>query len=148
MQQTVTEQHSTANRDGAPVRVFVYMSHGVTRFNIEEIKLIRQEDMDDFRDQVQATVNQIDQPNVVISFETVQLICSRLLGIIAALNKQIRARGGRLKLACVNPEIRKVFSITGLDREIKIYDSVTAAEKSFRFQRVIDFFGGPKPASG
>lgn len=124
--------------------MLVYMSHGITQFNIEELALIRQEDMEDFSRQVTQTVDRIDNPNVIINFENVRVICSRLLGEIVLLNKLIRNRGGRLKLACVSENIRKIFNITALDREIKIYPDMNTAVKSYRLMRVLKFFGAPK----
>jgi anti-anti-sigma factor len=144
MQHSTTGQHSTDAGATESVRVLVYMSHGITQFNIEELALIRQEDMEDFSRQVTQTVDRIDNPNVIINFENVRVICSRLLGEIVLLNKLIRNRGGRLKLACVSENIRKIFNITALDREIKIYPDMNTAVKSYRLMRVLKFFGAPK----
>lgn len=120
------------------------MNHGITQFNIEEVKIIRQEEMEDFSRQIADTIDRIDKPMIIISFESVRVICSRLLGEIVALNRKIRERGGKLKLACVSENIRKVFSITALDREIKIYPNMDAAVKSYRRMRWLKFFGAPR----
>jgi len=133
---------------GGSVRVMVYVNKGVTSLAIDELELTRQEDMDDFARQVSETIETLSRPNIVINFGSVRLICSRLLGHIIAINKRIMARGGKLKLAAVNPEIRKVFAITALDRQIKIYDSVEAATRSFRLSRLFELLGGPQPKDG
>ncbi len=64
---------------------------------------------------------------VVIDFRNVQFLSSAVLGVIVGLGILIRDNGGNLALANVAPNLHKVFSITSLDKMIRIYPSTDEA---------------------
>ncbi|MER6982955.1 STAS domain-containing protein [Streptomyces carpinensis] len=49
------------------------------------------------------------------------------LGLLVGIQKRIRARVGDLRLVITNPDIRRIFHITGLHQVFLIYDSPEAA---------------------
>jgi len=137
------QQSAATSNIEAGVKVLVFVERGVTHVAIDEVAITRQEEIDDFAVKMNEAIDGIAKPNLVISFQSVKLICSRLLGVIAALQRKVAAKGGKIKLAAVDENIRKVFNITQLDREIRIYDDVPAAVRSFKRERMWKMLGGP-----
>lgn len=64
---------------------------------------------------------------IVISFERVQLVPSLALGLLLRISQKCTARNQALALAALSPSVRKMFSITKLDRIFRMCDTVDAA---------------------
>lgn len=60
----------------------------------------------------------------------VEFMDSSALGALVVMFKAIRASGGRLCLAGLQPPVRAVLKVTSVDQVIDVYDSVRAAEES------------------
>lgn len=69
--------------------------------------------------------------NVVIDLQEVPMIDSAGLGVLIAILKQVRERGGDLKLAGMRKRVRLVFEITRTQRIFTISESVKEALRSF-----------------
>ncbi len=69
--------------------------------------------------------------NVVIDMRQVMFISSYGVGAMVTILKNIRERGGHLKLAAMRPEVKVPFEITGLMPQFEIHDSVENAIGSF-----------------
>jgi anti-sigma B factor antagonist len=67
---------------------------------------------------------------LVIDLEHVRYIDSTGLGVLIGGLKRVREHGGAVNLVCSNPQIRKIFDITGLVKIFGIFDDVTAARKA------------------
>lgn len=52
---------------------------------------------------------------IVVDLARVSFLDSMALGVLLAALKQLRARGGELRLVVPNPELRRIFEITLLD---------------------------------
>lgn len=74
----------------------------------------------------------IDQAhyNLVINLEKVRYIDSTGLGVLIGGLKRVREHGGSVSLVCTNPQIKKIFDITGLVKIFGIYDSEPNAMKA------------------
>lgn len=70
-------------------------------------------------------------PKLLISFANVDHLSSAALGTLIQINNKVRARGGQLKLANIDPQIYEVFVITRLYRLFQIHETTDAALKSF-----------------
>lgn len=68
--------------------------------------------------------------HLVINLEKVRYIDSTGLGVLIGGLKRVREHGGTVNLVCNNPQIRKIFDITGLVKIFGIYDSEDAALKA------------------
>ena len=53
---------------------------------------------------------------LLLNFSAVDFLSSAALGKLITLDKKIKARGGKLKLSNIRPEIYEVFAITKLNR--------------------------------
>ncbi|MET8088671.1 STAS domain-containing protein [Micromonospora sp. NPDC005220] len=79
------------------------------------------------RDNLQQLIDSGDR-QVVVDLAGVGFIDSSALGMLVVMFKSLSEVGGRLSLAGVQPGVRRVLSITSVDRVIDIYDDVHAAE--------------------
>ncbi|MFG3065264.1 STAS domain-containing protein [Streptomyces sp. NPDC048231] len=66
----------------------------------------------------------------VVDLLGVTFIDSTGLGVLVGILKRIRAHDGELRLVIANPNVRRVFTITGLHQVFAIYDSVETARYS------------------
>jgi anti-sigma B factor antagonist len=65
--------------------------------------------------------------NVVVDLTGATFIDSMTLGVLLGAVKRLRPRGGRLRIVCADPNIRKIFEITLLDRVFALYGTREAA---------------------
>lgn len=65
--------------------------------------------------------------SVIIDLSRVTILPSLALGLLVQISNTCKAREQKLTLVSVQPQIRKVFTITRLDRVFQIADSVEAA---------------------
>jgi anti-sigma B factor antagonist len=68
--------------------------------------------------------------NLVINLEKVRYIDSTGLGVLIGGLKRVREHGGSVSLVCTNPQIRKIFDITGLVKIFGIYEDEAEAQKA------------------
>jgi len=59
----------------------------------------------------------------VVDFDQTGYIDSSGLGVLVSLSKKIREKGGELRLASLNEDLRTLFELTKLDTLFKIADS-------------------------
>src|ERR1700761_1485978 len=64
--------------------------------------------------------------SLLVDLSRTTFIDSTTLGVLMGAVKRLRPAGGELAIACSDPNIRKIFEITLLDRIFNIFD--TAAE--------------------
>ncbi|MHB2018723.1 MAG: STAS domain-containing protein [Candidatus Xenobia bacterium] len=84
---------------------------------------------------VKETINELIEGshyNFVINLEGVRYIDSTGLGVLIGALKKVREHNGRIVLICTNPQIKKIFNITGLIKIFEIYKDEEEALKSFR----------------
>jgi anti-sigma B factor antagonist len=70
---------------------------------------------------------------LVLDLSATTFLDSMALGVMLGAMKRLRARGGRLRLVVVRPEIRRIFEITLLDRAFPLHpdrDAALAAARS------------------
>jgi anti-sigma B factor antagonist len=65
--------------------------------------------------------------HVIVDLTETAFIDSSSLGVLIGAHRRLKARGGRLVVACDDEAIVKTFRITGLDGVFKLVDSVEAA---------------------
>jgi len=68
--------------------------------------------------------------NLIINLEKVRYIDSTGLGVLIGGLKRVREHGGTVNLVCTNPQIKKIFDITGLVKIFGIFDDEDAAMKA------------------
>lgn len=64
---------------------------------------------------------------VVVDMAATTFIDSMTLGVLLGAARRLQQRGGELRIACVDPNIRRIFEITLLDRVFALYPSLDDA---------------------
>lgn len=64
---------------------------------------------------------------VVVDLTATRFIDASTLGLLASAARRLRYDGGELVLVCGDPHIRKILTITLLDRLFTIFDTLTGA---------------------
>lgn len=80
----------------------------------------------EFKERVLARLADGDT-DFVIDFAEADYIDSSGLGVLVSLSKHIRDAGGRLTLAGLNEDLRRLFALTRLDSLFEIAESRAAA---------------------
>lgn len=73
---------------------------------------------------------------IVADFGKVSYIDSTGLGALVAALKAARERDGTIAIVCVNPQIRRIFDITGLVKIFGLFDDVDSARADLRARYV------------
>jgi anti-anti-sigma factor len=61
-------------------------------------------------------------PRVVVDLAETTLLDSRTIGVLLSWADRLRARDGVLCIVAANPDIRRLFTTIGLDREFEFHD--------------------------
>ncbi len=67
--------------------------------------------------------------NLIINLEGVRYIDSTGLGVLIGALKKVREKDGCINLVCNNPQIKKIFNITGL---VKIFGIFKTEEEALK----------------
>ncbi len=68
---------------------------------------------------------------LLLNFSEVKFMASAVIAKLFTLHKKIKAASGKLKFCCIEPDLRVVFKITGLEKMVEIYDDEQVALDSF-----------------
>lgn len=70
--------------------------------------------------------------NLIINLEGVRYIDSTGLGVLIGALKKVREKEGCINLVCNNPQIKKIFNITGLVKIFGIFKNEEEALKGMK----------------
>ena len=76
----------------------------------------------DFKDRLLKLIDE-GKTRIVVDLSKATFIDSTTLGVLVGGVKRLRPTGGSLALVCTDPNIIKIFEITGLDRVFPIHGS-------------------------
>ena len=65
--------------------------------------------------------------NILVDLSRATFIDSTTLGVLMGAVKRLRHTGGELAVACPDPNVRRIFAITLLDRIFELFDSADEA---------------------
>jgi anti-sigma B factor antagonist len=74
---------------------------------------------------------------LIVDLEQVTFIDASGLGVLASAARQAAARGASLHVVCAGRQLQRLFTITGLDRQIPLARSVTEAYQNLAAARKI-----------
>jgi anti-sigma B factor antagonist len=84
------------------------------------------------QDEVLRMLEKTQEPNVILDFRFVKFLSSSALGMLIRVKKKSNDFKIALKLCSIDPEIQKVFKITGLNKVFEIYPDRDAAAAAFK----------------
>ncbi len=72
-----------------------------------------------------------DHTNLIADLTGVDFVSSAGLRVFLAIVKEARRAGGDLRLAAVSSDVKKVLSVSGFDRLLKIFPEIKSAVSSY-----------------
>jgi anti-anti-sigma factor len=81
-------------------------------------------------DEISALIDSASKPRLLIGFQNVDHLSSAALGTLITIRNRVRAKGGELRLAEIDPQIYEVFVITKLANIFRIHDTMAEARSS------------------
>jgi anti-anti-sigma factor len=81
-------------------------------------------------ERLDATVKSLlqkDQKKFVLDITTLDYVDSSGIGMLVSCLTNVKKAGGELKLAGANPRIRRIFSMTGVDTMMPMFDTLADA---------------------
>jgi anti-anti-sigma factor len=86
----------------------------VTAVNFTDNKILDRQSVEAIGEEILSLVDELGRKKIVLDLAKVEYLSSGILGKFIALNKRLRAAGGRLALCNINPQIYEVFEVTRL----------------------------------
>ncbi|MGK5595697.1 MAG: anti-sigma factor antagonist [Parachlamydiaceae bacterium] len=84
----------------------------------------------EFKDKVMPLILASEQSNVIINLEKVEFIDSSGLGALLSLSRQMKTKGGKLKLVAINPPVWAIFELVSMHKVFSIYPTLEQALES------------------
>jgi anti-sigma B factor antagonist len=108
----------------------VWKHHDVTVVRFGEHRMLDELTVSKFGDELCHVAEQADCHNLLLNFAGVVGMSSLMVGKLIMLQRKIVARGAKLKLCDVGPELQEVVTATQLDQIFDIWDSEQDALKA------------------
>jgi anti-sigma B factor antagonist len=108
--------------------------HGFRVESQEGITIVRFDDIQigpDSRDPLYGLVEDEGHTMIVLDLSDVWALTSLALGILANFQQKVEARGGRLRLCGLNPNVKQLFRMTKLDQIFDIHETAQEALRDF-----------------
>ncbi len=112
-------------------RLTIDQADGITTVAFQDRNILEEANIQLIGDEISALVEASDNPKLLINFASVEHLSSAALGTLITINNRIRAKGGQLRLANIDPQIHEVFVITKLNKLFHIHDTTSSAMASF-----------------
>ena len=77
-------------------------------------------------------VNTSTAPKIVMNFEKVEYLSSSMLNVIIAVDNAVKKKKGELRLAGLDDELKKIFSLMKLNKVLTICGNADEAVKSIK----------------
>jgi anti-sigma B factor antagonist len=118
------------------------MGSSTQRLDIEEVgdvtiakfidkKILDENNIQIIGNQLFALIDEDARSKIILDFSNVEYLSSAALGKLITMEKKVKAAKGKLRLACIRPEIYEVFAITKLNRLFKICEDQERALDGF-----------------
>ena len=104
---------------------------GVTIVAFEGATIIDAERIEQIAADLYDLVDKKRAHRLVLDFSNVKLLASRMLGVLLTVKKKAEAGKGGLALCAVREELKKVFTVTNLDRTFPFFADEPAALAHF-----------------
>jgi len=115
----------------AESRLRMRQEKGVTHVEFIDRNILDEGNIQQIGEEISAVIDAGDRPRLLISFANVDHLSSAALGTLITINTKVKAKGGDLRLADIDPQIYEVFVITKLNRLFQIHDTSEQALASF-----------------
>lgn len=94
-------------------------------------RIVDQEHVSRIGGQIRSLVNAGENPGILLDFQRVEFLSSATLSELLNIEKLVRSKNGKLRLMNLDRNLKKMFSMTKLDKVLKICKDNEQAVKSF-----------------
>jgi anti-sigma B factor antagonist len=108
--------------------------NGVTVVHFVDPSIITEEDSQELGDQLDSLVENEGQKQLLLDLGNVGYLSSPALTKLVYLKKKVAAAKGKIKLCCLQPDLREVFRLTRVDTLFEIYSDQQAALDTFQIR--------------
>ncbi len=108
-------------------RISVEYAENATIVSFTDEKILEEKDIKELQDSIMSIIEQTEQINLILDFQSVKFLSSAVLGLLIRINKRIYEHDSNLKLCNINPRIYEIFKITRLTKTFDIYNDVESA---------------------
>lgn len=112
-----------------PVAVSTHKDVRIVEFTNN--KILDEANIEDIRKTLDAMIDEVERPKLLLDFGTVDHLSSAALGMLINTNNRVKGKNGQLRLANIKPQIFEVFEITKLNKLFRILPTRTEALASF-----------------
>lgn len=112
-------------------RLRIRKEGGITEVSFIDRNILDEANIQLIGEEIASLIEASPQPKILISFANVDHLSSAALGTLITVNNKVRAKGGQLRLADIDPQIYEVFVITKLSKLFQIHETSADARKSF-----------------
>jgi len=105
---------------------------GITVVEVLDRRIVDAEHVARVGGQLRSLVNERETPAILLNFERVEFLSSASLSELLSIEKMIRGKGGKLRLTNLDRNLKKMFSMTKLDKVLMICKNNDQAVKSFQ----------------
>ena len=113
-------------------RLVVEPDGEVTRVGFVDRNILEEASIQQIGDEVGDLIDASSNPKLLLNFQNVEHLSSAALGTLITINNKVKAKGGQLRLAHIDPQIQEVFVITKLNKLFHIHEDISAAMASFQ----------------
>jgi anti-sigma B factor antagonist len=113
-------------------RLRVKRDADITQVEFVDRNILDEANIQQIGDEISGLIEAEKTPHLLISFSNVDHLSSAALGTLITINNKVKNKGGKLRLANIDPQIYEVFKITKLDKLFQIHDSTDRAKASFK----------------
>jgi len=128
----LTPKKERVRMAGSASRLRVHKADGVTHVEFVDRNILDEANIQQIGEEISGLIEQDTQPKLLISFANVDHLSSAALGALITIHNRLKAKGGQLRLAEIDPQIHEVFVITKLNKLFEIHESRQSALNSFR----------------
>ena len=107
----------------------------VTIVNFEDASILDTLQIEKIGEALYDLVDRRDQKKLVLDFSKVKFLSSSALGVLITLRSKAVAIKGKLAICSMRDELRKVFSISRLDKLFDFYENEEKALTAFGVTR-------------
>ena len=75
------------------------------------------------RDGIDNILNTRPIKNIIFDFKNIRFMDSSGIGVIIGRYKKISNDGGKVSVINVNPRVKKIFDLSGMNKIVSIYDT-------------------------
>jgi len=116
----------------AASRLMIEDYAGVTVVTFQDSSILEMGVIDQIGKDLSELIDKQNKRKLVLDFMNVRFLASHTLGVLLSMNKKMRAIKGAMVLCSVRKDLRKVFTITNLDKIFQFFPDDAAALAHFK----------------